>query len=434
MKTIKAKILNKVDFSEELRIFNSITRIAFNRFQDGMNEKQVRAICHSLFPNLNSWFLQCAVKEGSALYAKHKDKKILFGGKNNYRKYMKHLISKDEYRKCRLMPVSIQGEKLRKGNRLFNFDFPNSKIYYKPSKGKKIEIEFNEFRGKQKQELIALQSLIDSKEATVSIRFNNEYAWISYDESLLENQKYKMLDKKRVLGIDLNPNAIGISIIEFNCKNKFKVIHKEVIDVYELNKKTGKSSVESIYANNKRKHELIEICHHIDSLVNYWKCSKLTIEDLNTKSSDKKKGKEFNRLCNNVWHKNLITAKLKMLASMHGYQLVEVNPAYSSFIGNMLYGSKDTPDMVASSIEIARRGYRKFLKGWFYPWFNTEVIDEQWKQTLDGVKSWIGFYQKLNKLKLKYRFLLLDYIQNAVFSKNYEKKKIKILEFCCQNQ
>ena len=29
MKTIKAKILNKVDFSNELKVFNSIARIAF---------------------------------------------------------------------------------------------------------------------------------------------------------------------------------------------------------------------------------------------------------------------------------------------------------------------------------------------------------------------------------------------------------------------
>jgi len=49
MKTIKAKIMNKVDFTKELRSFNSLVRIAFNRFQDGMNEKQVRTCCKKLF-------------------------------------------------------------------------------------------------------------------------------------------------------------------------------------------------------------------------------------------------------------------------------------------------------------------------------------------------------------------------------------------------
>lgn len=84
--------------------------------------------------------------------------------------------------------------------------------------------------------------------------------------------------------------------------------------------------------------------------MNCWKCGKLCIEDLNIKSSDKGSGKTFNRLCNNVWNRNLIVNKLKMLSVIYRYELIEVNPVYSSFIGNLLYGSENTPDMIASSI------------------------------------------------------------------------------------
>ena len=52
-----------------------------------------------------------------------------------------------------------------------------------------------------------------------------------------------------------------------------------------------------------------------------------------------------------------------MLSVIYVYELVEVNPVYSSFIGNLLYGSENTPDMIASSIEIARRGFKKYSKG-----------------------------------------------------------------------
>jgi len=62
MKTIKMKIKNKVDFTNELKTFNSLVRISFNRFQDGMNEKQVRSYCNEIFSGINSWFIQCAVK------------------------------------------------------------------------------------------------------------------------------------------------------------------------------------------------------------------------------------------------------------------------------------------------------------------------------------------------------------------------------------
>ena len=48
-----------------------------------------------------------------------------------------------------------------------------------------------------------------------------------------------------------------------------------------------------------------------------------------------------------------------MLSVIYVYELVEVNPVYSSFIGNLLYGSENTPDMIASSIEISRRGFKK---------------------------------------------------------------------------
>ena len=80
---------------------------------------------------------------------------------------------------------------------------------------------------------------------------------------------------------------------------------------------------------------------------------------MNIKSSDKGSGRTFNRLCNNVWNRNLVVNKLKMLSVIYVYELVEVNPVYSSFIGNLLYGSENTPDMIASSIEIARRGFKK---------------------------------------------------------------------------
>ena len=121
--------------------------------------------------------------------------------------------------------------------------------------------------------------------------------------------------------------------------------------------------------------------------------------------------------------------KLKMLANIHNFNLVEVNPAYSSQVGNIAYGDENTPDMVAASIEIARRAYKKFDRGWFYPRFNIQFRDEQWKQTLGSVENWKELFRKIKESKLKYRFQLLDYIQNAVFSKNYMQKCFSIYTF-----
>ncbi len=118
-----------------------------------------------------------------------------------------------------------------------------------------------------------------------------------------------------------------------------------------------------------------------------------------------------------------------MLSNIHEYFITEINPAYSSFIGNILYGNEDTPDMVASSIEIARRAYNKFKKGHFYPPIQISHLNEPWKQTLNGLNSWKEMFNKVKKSGLKYRFLLLDCIQNAVFSKNYIKQYITLYTF-----
>lgn len=88
-----------------------------------------------------------------------------------------------------------------------------------------------------------------------------------------------------------------------------------------------------------------------------------------------------------------------------------------------------TSDMVAASIEIARRGYKKYERKWFYPGFNIDCLDEQWKQTLTGVKDWKKAFIKIKNSKVKYRVLLNDIVQNAVFSKFNRKSKVTIYSF-----
>ena len=85
--------------------------------------------------------------------------------------------------------------------------------------------------------------------------------------------------------------------------------------------------------------------------------------------------------------------------------------------------------MIASSIEIARRGFKKYSKGWFYTIFSIEHLNEQWKQTLNGIEDWKSAFKEVKKSKLKYRFQLSKYIQNAAFSKIYKQKHINLYYF-----
>lgn len=430
MKTVRLTICNKVDVLDDMRVFSSIVRVAFNRFQDGLDEKEVRSYCNARFTH-NSWFIQSAIKEGAALHKLNGSKHILFGGKNNLRQYLKGLIDKATFKYLRMFPIGIQGEKRCKGNRLFSFDLDNQRLIYKSNKERHLEIKFLPMRKKIAGELTKVQELTQHNKITVSVKLSDKYVWITYDESLIYDAQYKALQASRILGIDMNPNYIGLSVIEFDCNDEFKVLHKQVFDLSKLTISSGKASTDSSskYLTNKLKHETIAIAHEISKLADVWKCKTIAIEDLSIKPKDLMKGQKLNRFCNNKWERNLFVNKLKLLANLHKFNLIEVNPAYSSIVGNFAYGSENTPDMVAASIEIARRAYRKFDRGWFYPSFKIQFRDEQWKQTLGAVEDWKDLFRKIKETRLKYRFQLLDYLRNAVFSKNYIQKCYSIYIF-----
>lgn len=108
---------------------------------------------------------------------------------------------------------------------------------------------------------------------------------------------------------------------------------------------------------------------------------------------------------------------MKKHCNINNIKYLEVNAAYSSTIGNLLYGDSKTPDMVASSIEVARRGYKKFSKCWFYPHLDSLLVTgNQWKKDLYSIyDSWVKIHNEIKNSKLKYRVLLEEVNPNAVF-------------------
>jgi len=111
------------------------------------------------------------------------------------------------------------------------------------------------------------------------------------------------------------------------------------------------------HLNNKREHEVFEISKNLIDKALYYRCSLFAVEELKIKSSDKKKGSKYNSLCNNLWNRNKMVNNLKKRCVIYGLKLFEVQPNYSSFIGNFLFRDLNLPDMVLASIEISRRCY-----------------------------------------------------------------------------
>ncbi len=400
-----------------------MVRMAFNRFQDGLDETAISKKLRTLF-GVNCWLALSAAKEAHGVFDRLGQKKVVFGGKFNLIQRLRGKITREQFKEKRLQAVCSLGETRQKGNRLVDFDLPGGRLFYKPRRGTSVEITFCKPKKRLMCELESLQELINQKKIPVTVRLSGTEARLTYDETLIHQEAYRGLKHNRILGIDMNPNYIGVSVIEFDARDEFKVLHKEVFDLSQLTAKSSEasSSRRSKYLTNKLKHETLAIAHKISGLVNYWKCSKLAVEDLKFKSQ--LQSRSLNRLCHNKWERTLFVNKLRMLAEIHKFEIVEVSPAYSSIVGNFAYGNPNTPDMVAASIEIARRAYKKFEKGWFYPKFNYDSLDERWKQTLGPVKTWKDLFLKIKELKCRYRFQLPDCIRNAV-SRTYKKQRWK---------
>ena len=400
---------------EDSRICSSMKRFVFNRLLEKKTKVEINAELKEKF-KCNSYLRNSEIIDGSVTFdgfKKRKCDKLYFG---QFKRFQKGLITKEEYKDSRNTGIYSVGEANQRGNRLFKVDVQNTKIVYKRACKEHYDLIIDEqLSPKRKKILSTIQSLMEEKKTPITFKVKNNYVYLTYDEKVVEKEKqFKDLKNNRVLGIDLNPNYFGISIIEFDANNEFKILYKEAIDVSKLQSES----------KNKIDFELHQINHHILNLCKNFKVSKLSVEDLKFKKN-KFWNKNLNRLCRNQFRYSMVKSHLTTLCSTYGVELIEVNAAYSSIIGNFVHGSDNCPDMVSASIEIARRAYRKFEKGWFQPSFVSkqrlmQVLGNQWKEELgQGYQSWKGLSGEIKESKLKYRFPLLP--NQAVFSKFHNK-------------
>ena len=429
MKTISFKIqlnekLEKV-ISQDSRIFSSIVRFSYNRCKEGLSKKEIYAKVNEIFPNINCHLRSCAQGEAFMNWlsnGKDASKKVYFG---KFKRFQKGLITKEDYRESKNVGISSTGEANQKGNRLFEVDVENNKFIYKRNRKDHYDLVIVEKLGEKRRNLLLnIQNLMQEKKLPITFRLKKDKVYLSYDEKVVEKEKqFRGLFQNRVLGIDLNPNYFGISILEFNQKDKFKVLHKEVIDLTELQKKS----------KNKVHFELYEINHAILRLCKIWRISKIAVEDLKFKKNNKFWSKDLNRLCKSQFRYSFVKQHLQTLCNVYSVEMIEVNAVYSSIIGNFIHGSATCPDMVAASIEIARRAYHKFQKGWIYPKIVKDqriqqVLGSQWKEELRlDYMSWKGLSGIIKKSKLKYRFQLQP--SNAVFSHFDIKSGLSLYRF-----
>ena len=377
------------------REYSLLVRYSYNRLKEKNSEKDIRASHKSLnnIRNLDAWTRQCSINEAKQILNKHGESKVIFGGKSNMIKYLKGLITKETYKQKRLLPLSIFGEAASGGNRKFKLDLYNNKIIYKHSRKEHFQLEIPELRGSYKE----LYKLMENSR-TYSIKLTDKHILISFEE-IKENVE---LNEKRYLGIDLNPEYIGICVKEDN-----KIIFTKLYSVKKLTDKIISLKVNLTdpkfkSLNNKLNHEILEISKDISFLSRRFGCKFIFIEDLSFVGTS---NKYSNRKNKNLWKREIFINNLEKRTSINNQKLYKVNPAYSSFIGNLQWNFDDP---VNASLEIARRGYECIIKKTkqFYPEIKLkEKLRSQWKDklNLDSFKSWQELFSFVKNLELRYR-------------------------------
>jgi len=419
MITYKFKIMNKIDIDDYVREFNNVIRFSYNRFQEDtkLSLSDVEKLVKSRMNNikfLDSSLIKVAVNKAKGLIKKDK---VIFGGKGNFIKRIKGLITKDEWKDLRNFPLMLRGSKSdNKGNRKSELRIiEDNSILLKLNKQTHINVQLPRMNKNQKSILSKVQILSEENKGCFSIEINNDYVWIVIDENLIKQGERKVIND-RILSFDLNPNYIGLSIIDWRDQDNKEVIHKEIISFKELNDMLPSTDKKKIKVNNKRRHEVFNVSKYIINLVKHFECEFLSFEKLNMKSSNKKKGKRFNRLVNNNWLRVPFVNNLKKRCNIEGIKFQEIVPEYSSFIGQI--NNPKEVDSIAAAMEISRRTYL-FIKIYkqktlsnqniVFPKFNIGSLDDHWKKTLkdtlNSIKSWKQLYEWFKKSKTSYRFL-----------------------------
>ena len=412
MIAIKLARTDTSDVSELQRQFGNTVRFCFNRYSDSqgtVSDAQVLLLAHRMNHNekLDGTMLLMAMRKAHSIYKAFEKQGIdslIFGGKSNWLRYQKHLISKDEFNANRQLPICIEGDKNSRGNRKFALDLNNDRIIFKPSKSEHYDIKFVHHGKVQRAMLAELQRRYDNREEVCfTAELSKDYVTLIVDEKDFATN-IPHIDG-RTASIDMNPNYIALVIRD----EKGEFLEQEIFDLKQLSdldkRKNYKSKQDKqkwrSHLNSKRKHEVLQVAKRIAKQCAHYQVSDFIIEDLSIKSKDFNKGKAFNKLCLNSWMRRLLASNLRKRMNMLGINFYEVYAGYSSIKGQL--ENEDKVDSIAAAIEIGNRLSVKDLRKFGDSKVELGELGNRWKKELSlNFKQVPTWKEVFNFLKSNY--------------------------------
>jgi IS605 OrfB family transposase len=298
--------------------FQSCIRFCYTRFKkENLSFNDVRKIAKEKYHSLNTRQISDAVVQGQTIYVRHKNKKIIFGGRKNWENYKSGKITKDQWISNKNKQLYFRGDTTKKGNL-------NARITANALRvtiGTRQWICYKLFIPNKFS--IELKELIESGKAynVRLIRKNYTHFSVIIDYKKDHNLTTPIDFSDGAIGVDTNPDRIAVANVtkDGNLVGTQSLINNRIL-----------------YAIKEKRD--YDIGCLVKKVINYAKKQNkgIVFEDLNFKREFKTHEKKWNRKKSTfAWKKFINLLERKCIQNNIKYK--KVNPAFTSIIGKYKY-------------------------------------------------------------------------------------------------
>jgi hypothetical protein len=364
---------------------------------------------------LDSWAVQCATRIGIAKRKLRSDGKLIFGSRAELERRRKGLISCEQWRRKRLHPFVSHGDRQKKrGNQNVHL-IDETTILVKIGReesggrsGKTLTLlallhlpRMNGNRGVIMRQLAEICGRNDEKDRiNVSYAIGDTHISITFDPLDLPNHPQRRRPVRpfagRSLGVDLNPNWIGMAVAE-NVGDPSRLSETSLLEHALV-----KLDLPSDASPELVRETLAAVADRAIGLARKHRCGAIVLVKGLGKLRSSGRNRSLNRLLN-YWARTIFVQMLTRRARLAGIQVVEVWGGYSSTIGNIAF---DAPDACAAACEIARRGTARLAKAKdVLPVYEEGCVSRLWKngEVPAELKSWQDVHRSIKAAKIGYR-------------------------------
>ena len=302
----------------------SARRSAYQALQRGLEINDARKVVKKNYAHLGQRYINDAVSEANKINQPF----ALFGGKQAWKDMQTGRLSKEEWQARRNNTLYSRGDKTKQGN-------PNLRVV-----GDELWINDPVERGRWIKGRLWLNKPADLNcyEARVQYKDGKFKVTLSWEATpaLVETHS-----TDGTVGLDVNPD--GVAVVETNkdgCP----------LDIAYV------GSNRAMFARKgKRTHDVRQVAVETVSIAQA-AGKHIVIEKLKFKNKPSK-NRRFNRMRHNFLHRQMIEA-IKSRAAKQGVGIIEVNPAFTSVIGDIKYAEQygRLNRHTAAALVIARLG------------------------------------------------------------------------------